>query len=209
MERYENRRDFRDRAFTAAELVIVCSVMLILSAIMYPVMQGGISKARQMGCAQKLRQLGAAFLIYAEQHDGFLPPYTNRETLIQMFEPGFEDSPFPTDSQQPRLLREAMDPYVSTTDLWFTDDDPVARQDVYYLCIRHSYSSFSYGQPSTGGRPNWPMMIHVSDLKSNTFLGDPVGSPAPRESEVWFLPGVYEATYHGRKKDIGDRKSVV
>lgn len=66
---YANRK----RGFTLIELLAVIAIIGILGAILIPVV-GAIKKKGEVAtCASNLRQLGSAFLLYANDHNGALP----------------------------------------------------------------------------------------------------------------------------------------
>jgi prepilin-type N-terminal cleavage/methylation domain-containing protein len=60
---------FRRRGFTLIELLIVIAVIAILAAILFPVFAQARTKARQASDMSNLKQLGMAWLMYAQDHD--------------------------------------------------------------------------------------------------------------------------------------------
>src|SRR5689334_660166 len=63
-----------DDAFTLMELLIVVAIIAILAGLILP----GISKARdaakRTNCANNLRQIGQALIMYAGDNNGQVPP---------------------------------------------------------------------------------------------------------------------------------------
>jgi len=57
------------RAFTLIELLVVIAIIGVLSSIFVPVFAQAREKARQSTCASNLKQLGAAFTMYAQDYD--------------------------------------------------------------------------------------------------------------------------------------------
>ena len=53
------------RGFTLIELLVVIAIIAILAAILFPVFAKAREKARQSSCCSNLKQLGAAFIMYA------------------------------------------------------------------------------------------------------------------------------------------------
>jgi prepilin-type N-terminal cleavage/methylation domain-containing protein/prepilin-type processing-associated H-X9-DG protein len=65
------------RAFTLIELLVVIAIIAILAAILFPVFAQAREKARQTSSLSNLKQLGLAFLMYAQDYDEILPPAHN------------------------------------------------------------------------------------------------------------------------------------
>lgn len=60
-------------AFTLVELLVVIAIISILAAILFPVFAQAREKARQSACLSNGRQIGSAFLMYAQDYDEMLP----------------------------------------------------------------------------------------------------------------------------------------
>jgi len=63
-----------DGGFTLIELLVVIAIIAILAAMLFPVFAQAREKARQTSCLSNVKQLALAFLMYAQDYDGFLPP---------------------------------------------------------------------------------------------------------------------------------------
>jgi prepilin-type N-terminal cleavage/methylation domain-containing protein/prepilin-type processing-associated H-X9-DG protein len=61
--------------FTLVELLVVVAVIAILAAILFPAFAQARAQARKAACISNLRQLGAAFTLYADDYDELLPDY--------------------------------------------------------------------------------------------------------------------------------------
>jgi prepilin-type N-terminal cleavage/methylation domain-containing protein len=59
--------------FTLIELLVVIAIISILAAILFPVFANAREKGRQSACASNLKQLGLAFLQYAQDYDELYP----------------------------------------------------------------------------------------------------------------------------------------
>ena len=63
----------RDRdprsAFSLVELLVVLTVVALLAGLLLPTLARGKGKAQSAACANNLRQLGLAFMLYLPDHD--------------------------------------------------------------------------------------------------------------------------------------------
>lgn len=60
--------------FTLIELLIVIAVIAILASLLLPALQTAKQKAYESNCKGYLKQIGTAFIIYADTFDGWLVP---------------------------------------------------------------------------------------------------------------------------------------
>ena len=73
---YVRRRAVRasQSGFTLVELLVVIATISILVALLVPVLSKARSYARSTACLSNLRQLQTCWSMYANDHDGTLPP---------------------------------------------------------------------------------------------------------------------------------------
>src|SRR5881628_2562260 len=67
----------RRSGFTLIELLVVIAIIAILAAILFPVFAQAREKARQASCGSNQRQMGLAFMMYAQDYDETLPFFGN------------------------------------------------------------------------------------------------------------------------------------
>jgi prepilin-type N-terminal cleavage/methylation domain-containing protein/prepilin-type processing-associated H-X9-DG protein len=60
-------------AFTLVELLVVIAMIGILSALLLPALNRARNRAQAVGCLSNTRQLGLAWTLYADDHEGRLP----------------------------------------------------------------------------------------------------------------------------------------
>lgn len=60
--------------FTLVELAIVIAIIAVLAAILFPVFARAREQARSLSCMSNLVNIGLALRLYANEHEGGLPP---------------------------------------------------------------------------------------------------------------------------------------
>jgi prepilin-type N-terminal cleavage/methylation domain-containing protein len=105
------------RGFTLIELLVVIAIIAILAAILFPVFSRVREKARQTACASNLKQIGNAFLLYAQDYDERLPDRRDlKNTLPGGYRPWGTAWP-PSDPRGGWALL-VLDPYTRNAGIW-------------------------------------------------------------------------------------------
>src|SRR5256885_1037212 len=95
----------RRTAFTLVELLVVLAIIAILASLLLPALTKAKAKAQGIFCLSNTRQLGVAWLMYADDHNGRLPYNLGGSTGPRKIAP-----------------RTTLN-WVNNTMSWFTDSD--------------------------------------------------------------------------------------
>jgi prepilin-type N-terminal cleavage/methylation domain-containing protein len=119
-------------AFTLIEMLVVLAVLVALMGLLLPVLGFVREKGRQTTCLSNLGQLGKALHMYADDWNGYIPPYNNLDASAR---PGHDG-----------LLVRAFWPYLREPRVWFCPSDPYAGRGVIPGAdsgFSHRYGSYS------------------------------------------------------------------
>lgn len=104
--------------FTLIELLVVIAIIAILAALLVPGIRIGLEESRRSSCRNNLKQIGAAFTLYADDHKGWLPFKDGRST--PNYNNGVLEGEYPF-SQHGRLLYEQG--YITDGRIWVCPSD--------------------------------------------------------------------------------------
>lgn len=69
------------KGFTLIELLVVIAIIGLLAAILFPVFARVRENARRTSCLSNSKQMGTGFVMYSQDYDERLPPYTANDQV--------------------------------------------------------------------------------------------------------------------------------
>lgn len=147
------------KGFTLIELLVAIGILAILLAIFLPVFGQVREKGRLTSCLSNERQLGAAFLLYAQDSDDVMVPITINSNDFHANPPAF----------WPQLIA----PYVHGDDCFICPDS------------NSTYDSF---YTWAGGLPGPPRVSYIYNQKVGGFLWPSTNDPVLTQSHAALAP---------------------
>ncbi len=148
------------KGFTLIELLVAIGILAILLAIFLPVFGQVREKGRLTSCLSNEGQLGAAFLLYAQDSDGVMAPSAIRTDSVSA-------NPF---AYWPQLIA----PYVHSDDCFICPDSDSANDANYQIDANGHRLNGKW----PNGRPGPARVSYIYNLKISGFYwlytNDPV-----------------------------------
>lgn len=174
----------RKSGFTLIELLVVVAIIAVLVAILLPALNRARETARQISCANNLRQQGTAFLYYTNDNKGILPVHYNWHSpshpedgiwwlkLTKYLAMGDQSESYP--------LYQHFDPTTVTYGMFGCPSDMNAPQSGWVICDGPSYGFNRYLSFHR---------ISEIDLSSTVIMGGDSGHYAEDLGSAYYLRG--------------------
>ena len=106
--------------FTLLELLVVIALLGLLAALLLPALSAAKARALTLACTSNFKQFGAAFYLYAGDHDDAVLPNKDGPNvpLGQTWVEGWEGLPGPDCTNTLYLQQSLIGSYVSDVALW-------------------------------------------------------------------------------------------
>jgi len=147
------------RAFTLIELLVVVAIIAVLIAVLLPALQSARAAGRRAQCLSNLRQMVIGTRMYAEENQGWAPPYRINDSTPT----GYHYWPF-------------------------VISDYLGQGKDYFICpadVEYAYDVWFTGHPASPIRVHYGVNYYwlQQSLISNTFSSD-ILKPIPLDRVI-------------------------
>lgn len=147
-------------AFTLMEMLVVIGAIAVLLAIFVPVFARREGQGRA-SCLSNLKQLAAAGIQYAADHDNTNLWYRGRPDSVVVGARGENVPPWQLGGDNYNMtMQAAFAPYVTSTSPWYCPSDPYARQHTFA-----GYSGGAGGSRDSGYGESLTRLSTISDAR--------------------------------------------
>jgi prepilin-type N-terminal cleavage/methylation domain-containing protein/prepilin-type processing-associated H-X9-DG protein len=173
----------KSAGFTLIELLVVIGIIVILSAILFPVFAQSREKARQTACLSNLNQMAKAALLYASDYDETMP---NAQWIGPVaFPPPWHFGP---------SSRDLLAPYVKNAQLFLCPSDT----ELASLPLRGSSQLFGLSYQYNGNP-----LGNGNNIIKRVYFGDGSGKPMREHNDAVALS--YQETVGARTSPVHGR----
>jgi len=160
------------KAFTLIELLVVIAIIAILAAILFPVFATAREKARQSACQSNMKQIGLAFIQYAQDYDEFTAycPYDGNRYQFNVAPYNYGIS-----------LGCQLYPYIKSTQVWRCPSDSLSTPQLVHSYLNQSGDQAGGCWGCYGGLDNVSYVYNAYYLirwnPNATYLVNPIVEP--------------------------------
>jgi prepilin-type N-terminal cleavage/methylation domain-containing protein/prepilin-type processing-associated H-X9-DG protein len=82
LQKYSHRKGKAYEGFTLVELLVVMSIISLLLSVLLPALKAVRQRGQAVVCMSNIKQLGLAFMLYAQEYNGYAMPARLGQTRI-------------------------------------------------------------------------------------------------------------------------------
>lgn len=167
---------FRSGAFTLIELLVVIAIIAILAGMLLPALGRAKAKAQGIQCLGNLRQMGLAWMMYADDHERIPPNNVNSSDPRRTWVRGWMDysSPVPDNTNTVFLMTSHLWPYLNSLAVWRCPADKSMSRHSGRLLPRVRSVSMNNWLNADGawdGQSQFKVIRRVSDMMNPSPTG--------------------------------------